>query len=457
MSEYMRTKFSLRSLTCLPVLLPCLALLIIPSAFAATDTWTGTFNFFWDNTNNWSLAAKPAAVDDAVFSAGATFTDIDLTAGETANTLAFHDNYTLEMGTLTLTTGTVTIDSGKAVTISSTLIGAASSLTKSGAGTLVLTGNNTYSGGTALNAGTLQVGSNTALGTGTLTINGGTFGATDTATLANNIVANADFGLLLQNPSFQIHLTLNGTLDLGSGNPRTITLLNPRDDVTFGGKIFNGTGLTLVGMGGGQFDMAGAVDNTYTGTTTFSNILVVLKKPSGFIAVPGDLVLENATVVFQNNNANPIGGSNITATNALLEADTAIALTQNIFINDRLGFTGADSTLSGVISGPGEFRVVTFQSVSLTNNANDYSGGTSLENGTLFADANNALGTGAIDVKAGQINNVVLASHVDGTTLPNSIFMEADLDVAPAASGTRTMTLDGDVDLNAATRTTTPL
>ena len=326
---------------------------------------------------------------------------------------------------------------------------------KTGSGILTLSGNNTYTGGTTLNAGTLLVSSNTALGTGTFTINGGTFGATDTVTLANNIVANADFNFFLHNPSFQVTLTLNGTLDLGGGAPRTITLANNDGDVTFNGQIFNATGLTLSGNGGGQFTLGGSVNNTYTGTTTFSNILVILHKPAGFTAIPGDLILDNATALFNNNNANPIGGTTITATNALLEADTGVSLPQNIFINDRLGFTGADSTLSGAISGPGVFRVVTFASVTLTNNASSYSGGTSLENGTLFADANNALGTGPIDVQAGQINNVVLSSHVDGITLPNAIFMEADLDIAPAASGTENMTLNGNVDLNAATRTIT--
>ena len=47
-------------------------------------------------------------------------------------------------------------------------------LSKTGAGTLTLTGNNTYTGGTTLSAGTLAVGSNTALGTGALTFADGT-------------------------------------------------------------------------------------------------------------------------------------------------------------------------------------------------------------------------------------------------------------------------------------------
>src|SRR5262249_47321540 len=47
-------------------------------------------------------------------------------------------------------------------------------LTKRGPGTLVLSGDNTYSGETVLDEGTLVDGSDTAFGTGTLVLNGGT-------------------------------------------------------------------------------------------------------------------------------------------------------------------------------------------------------------------------------------------------------------------------------------------
>ena len=51
------------------------------------------------------------------------------------------------------------------------------SLVKNGAGTWVLGGNNTFTGGVLLSSGTLVVGNNNALGTGTLTADGGTLQA----------------------------------------------------------------------------------------------------------------------------------------------------------------------------------------------------------------------------------------------------------------------------------------
>ena len=52
--------------------------------------------------------------------------------------------------------------------------GTATNLTKSGSGTLVLSGSSSYNGGTQINGGTLVVGNANALGAGDLTVNSGT-------------------------------------------------------------------------------------------------------------------------------------------------------------------------------------------------------------------------------------------------------------------------------------------
>jgi outer membrane autotransporter protein len=59
------------------------------------------------------------------------------------------------------------------VSLLSAAIGGTGSLTKDGAGSLALTGTNTYAGGTTLNAGTLIVNGAQALGLGNVTVNGG--------------------------------------------------------------------------------------------------------------------------------------------------------------------------------------------------------------------------------------------------------------------------------------------
>ncbi len=60
-------------------------------------------------------------------------------------------------------------------------------LQKTGAGTLVLTGNNLYSGGTTVNAGTLVAGGDNALGNGTVKVDGGTLEVSAGVMLANSV------------------------------------------------------------------------------------------------------------------------------------------------------------------------------------------------------------------------------------------------------------------------------
>ncbi len=79
---------------------------------------------------------------------------------------------------MNLGTGAVTLVGNPTITANAqtlTLggnIGGTSNLTKAGAGTLVLSGNNNYTGTTTLNAGTLGIGNAGALSSGTLVING---------------------------------------------------------------------------------------------------------------------------------------------------------------------------------------------------------------------------------------------------------------------------------------------
>ncbi len=98
---------------------------------------------------------------------------------------------------LDLGTGAVTISGGsRTVTVNAgtlTVAGAIGDggntfgLTKSGAGTLALSGNNTYAGGTTISGGTLTADHDNALGTGSVSVNTGGTLAINNVTLANSI------------------------------------------------------------------------------------------------------------------------------------------------------------------------------------------------------------------------------------------------------------------------------
>jgi autotransporter-associated beta strand protein len=130
-------------------------------------------------------------------------------------------------------------------------------LTKAGSGLLTLTGTNTFSGGTILNAGGFGIGNDSALGTGTLTINGGNLRAIDASrTMTNAVTVGGNFTV-----DGSQALTLNGNMNLG-GAVRSITVDNTAA-TTFGGILSGAGGVTK--LGSGSLMMSGA--NTYTGNT----------------------------------------------------------------------------------------------------------------------------------------------------------------------------------------------
>ena len=137
------------------------------------------------------------------------------------------------------------IDASQTFTETGVLSGAGE-LNKTGAGTMVLSGNNTYSGGTEVSAGTLQTSANDRLSnTGALTISGGTF-------------------------DMQTFNETTGAVTLSSGSiTGTGTLTGSSYSVSSGSisTILAGTG-GLTKSGGGTVTLTGA--NTYTGTTTVS-------------------------------------------------------------------------------------------------------------------------------------------------------------------------------------------
>ena len=111
--------------------------------------------------------------------------------------------------------------------------------------------------------------------------------------------------------------------------------------------------------------------------------------------------------------------ANMTATPCTISGAMTIAT------NSTIGFwNGAAMTLNGLVSGPGKITSQNGGVVTLTNNANNYSGGTLLRfapdvpaNPFLRATASNALGSGLVTLTAGTLQLVSTAAM----TLPNAL------------------------------------
>ena len=176
-------------------------------------------------------------------------------------------NLVFDSGALNYTGGTVTTDrgfrlnsgdssisvanAGTTLTFSGPAIGGGG-LVKSGAGTLVLTGSNTYTGNTTVSGGVLRAGATNAFGP------------------SGHMVLNNTAGALLDLAGFNTTVTsligggtTGGNIALGSG---TLTI-NSVDTRSYAGAI-SGTG-NLVKAGAGTQTLTGC-NNSYSGTTSIN-------------------------------------------------------------------------------------------------------------------------------------------------------------------------------------------
>jgi fibronectin-binding autotransporter adhesin len=163
------------------------------------------------------------------------------------------------------------------------------SLTKNGVGTLVLAGNNTYSGGTILNVGTLGLNHPSALGTGPLVIVGGSLsnpsGGPLTITANNPQMWNADFAFI---GTSALNL---GTGAVTLGGNRVVTIND--SELAVGGAIGGAFALTKAGPGRLVLNGASAYSG---GTIVDAGALIVNGSVSGAFSLNGGILGGNGTV-----------------------------------------------------------------------------------------------------------------------------------------------------------------
>lgn len=293
-----------------------------------TGTWQASGGSSWTNATG-ALNAPYTSAAFAVFQGTAGTVTVDDSAGPVqASGLQFAvDGYTVSGGTLTLVGGQSTIrvgdgtatGAGYKATIASVLTGD-TQLIKADAGTLILSGANSYTGGTEVAGGTLQIGSDGNLGAaaGSVTLNGGTLRTTADMSSGRTLALAGD-----------------GTIDVGDAS--TLTWNGP---VSGAGSLTKaGTGKLVLTADNSAFSstthvLAGtlAVDGTLggpvavqTGARLEGKGRVGSVASSGTIA-PGDDAIGTLTIA-----------GDYAATGATLEIKTASGAA------DRLVVTGATS------------------------------------------------------------------------------------------------------------------
>ncbi|EDZ6282818.1 autotransporter outer membrane beta-barrel domain-containing protein [Salmonella enterica subsp. enterica serovar Havana] len=302
------------------------------------------------------------------------------------------------------------------------------SLTKTGAGTLILNAENTYTGGTTISDGTLVANNVEALGTGNVTDNAtlelNTGGDFDNAISGSGqVVKSGDETLTLSGAnSYSGGTTISGgTLvatnveALGSGDVTDNATLELNTGGTFD-NVISGSG-QVVKSGDDALTLSG--NNSYTGGTLISDGTLVASNVEalGSGDVTNDAVLELNTggdfdnaisgsgqVVKSGDKTLTLSGANSYTGGTTISGGTLVATnvdalgTGDVIDNATLELnTGGD--FDNAISGSGQ--VVKSGDKTLTlSGANSYSGATTISGGTLIAANVNALGTGAIDNRA---------------------------------------------------------
>jgi len=448
-----------------------LALLDVLATKAATYTWSNPAGGSWGLASNWETGAFPTnpgdVADFSELGLGAN-TTVTLDADQTAGTLLFGDtnnafNWTLANGsggpwtlTLAASTGSPVIQVNNQSATISAILGGTAGFTKTGAGNLILTAANTYTGTTTVSGGTLtldfsQAGapaaniiSNTSPASlvltqgGTLVLKGNTSVA-NSQSFSNVVVGSgADVITLNQNgaPSLTLALgaitqSVGGTLNF-SIVPNTTTtevtttntnvngILGPWATVGSSGSLKYATvsGSDIVAYTSATVASANLANvTTATANYTFSaaatlnapatantlqyaGVATTTALSTYTLTLNGLLNTGSGTLTFTSSTG---GGVQIGATNELILQGGNVTVSAPISNN---GSTASSLTYSGT------------GILTLNTNASTYTGTTTVDSGTVTLGLQNVLSSpSSIVVNGGTLGFSSNSQSVNGVTL----------------------------------------
>ena len=253
------------------------------AATGASSTWTGG-DGNWTETTNWADSTVAEGIDQVATIDGVAAVNITMDANRSVGTLAFFGaDHTISGGAgnlaLNVTSGspTVSVETGRIATIGAAIFGI-DGLTKTGAGTLTLTGANTHTGATTLIDGVLSV---ETIGNGG--VSSGNLGSATSA--AANLVFD---GGTLQYTGATAATNRNFTINAGKTATFDITANNL--SLTGTAPATNGA-LTKTGAGTLTINNA----QIYTGSTTINEGGLTLTA-SGLIAAASNIQVNSGTL-----------------------------------------------------------------------------------------------------------------------------------------------------------------
>ena len=342
-------------------------------------------------TNGGTLSNFTSALTNAGVSWSSATGDYDvalsLTPSTSGGTYFAYDLAKIDAG-MTITglavDSTFGVGAGNSTTISSAISGGGG-LVQNGAGTLILTGSNSYNGTTRINAGTLQIGAGGTsgeIGSSTaVTVNGTlAFNRSDAITVSNTINGS---GSLLQAGSGAVALTgansysgsttiTAGTLSIGAGGTAgtlgsgNVTITGPglldfnRSDTLDVANAISGNG-TLRQSGSGTLQLSGS--STNTGAVAATSGTILFSGADALSSSISQLSANNATLSLADGTARTT-----TISTGDLSLDTGTFVFDIGATSDRLTLSSGSATMSGTntvklnflsqISAPGSWTLL---------------------------------------------------------------------------------------------------
>jgi autotransporter-associated beta strand protein len=426
----------------------------------------------WDNTTaNWMNGATPTTWSPGNIAAfGSPAGTVTVTEPVTVGTGIRFDTGGYTIAGAVANNITLSTAAGNAISVSnaadtatiSARISGSVGLTKGGAGTLVLSGPNDFTGTVTIAGGVLAVASDAPLGAATngIALNSGASGGTLRATTSFTVAAS------------HAALTGSGGIDVATGS--TLTFANPVAATALAIGSAGNTG-TVVFAGptvsfGGASVAAGAILRVTSPMSDLPTPAYVTLTSTGTIDLAGDnsafvggFQIGNSgngpTVLLQS--ATALGTNQVRLNGGTIQAAIPMTVSNLWSIGGSSTFAGQPLELSGVIAffgtGAKTLTVTNTTTISaaivntsganntltkagagtliLSGSPNNYEGGTSVQNGILHVLDNSKLGLGNVTVSAASAAvtaNVIL--QLDAT---NQIDDAADIFLISGAAGRR--------------------
>jgi autotransporter-associated beta strand protein len=373
-----------------------------------------------------------------------------------SQTLANLSDGGVSTGIITSSTGTATITLNNnspntfsgGITDGNLLNGASLSLVLSGTSVVTISGSNSYTGLTTVNAGALVASNNHSLGSST----SGTGGLVMTPTVAASVhftSGSPSIASLASGGGGTSTLFLGNSSGGGSATTLTVTGAGSGLGTIFGGDIVDLTSTIATAVGslavtGGMLTLDGS--DTFTGTTAVSG---------GGTLILGNVAALEDSVLNYTNQGGTLSFGTLTAANiADLSGSQNLALANTGAAGVALT-VGApalihSTTYSGALSGGGSLTISGSTTGLTLTGANSYTGTTTVTSGTLTI--TNALGTsssptGAITIASTSTTGGAVLNLTNALVYASTLSTESPGVASPAGTGS-TVNISGTSSVN---------